>query len=134
VTKVPNYLKAVKLVLHEVGCLTPREQRAYARGLDMLDFSAEIRRELDAFDPQASSLEELIPDLKPGGVGARMILRDVVEIHGGDGTYGDDEKAQVAKVAAKLGVDAPTLRALEALVDMEHAVHRLRSSLLPIQD
>lgn len=131
--KVPNYLKAVKLIVEQAGGLTPSKAEALTRGMNLIGISPDLQAEIKAFDPTSSSLAALIPDLKQGGVGARMLLRDAIEIEGGDGSYSAREKQAMAKVAAQLGVDGVTLRTIEALVDMEHAVHRLRSALYPIQ-
>lgn len=128
-----GYLKAVKSILAAVDGLTTREWDAFVRGMKMLGISDEVQAEVEAFDPTSKTVKELIPDLKPGGIGARMLLRDAIEIEGGDGSYGDSEKATIEKIAAELGVDAITVRSIEALVAMEQAVHRLRSALFPIQ-
>jgi tellurite resistance protein len=69
--------------------------------------------------------------MKPGGLRARMLLRDAIEISRADGHYAQEEKAAVARAAKLLGVSETTVKSIESLVELEHAAKHLRKALFP---
>ncbi len=126
-----GYLKAVKVIIGADGEIAAGEQKAFDRGMDRLGISDAIRKEVTDFDFKTGKLEDVLPEIKQGGLRARMLLRDAIEISRADGVYADEEKAAVAKAAELLGVSAQTLKSIEALVELEHAANTLRKALFP---
>lgn len=125
-----NYLKALKLIIAADGEIATAEWQALQKGMQRMGVSADVVETMTQFDPASSSLEELLADMKKGGKRARMLVRDAIELSRADGVYAAAEKAAVRRCADLLGVDAATVKALESLVEMEHAVKRLRKALL----
>jgi uncharacterized tellurite resistance protein B-like protein len=125
-----NYARILKTIIAADGDIAAGEWTLLLRGLKRLGASAEAVADITAFEPGSVSLETLAAGLKPGGKRARLLLRDAIEISRGDGVYAQAEKAAVRKTAALLGVDDSSVRAIESLIEMEHAVKRLRKALL----
>jgi tellurite resistance protein len=88
-------------------------------------------QEVERFDFKGGKIEDLLPGIKKGGLRARMLLRDAIELSRADGHYAAAEKEAVAKVAKLLGVDQATVKSIEALVELEHAARHLRKALFP---
>ncbi|MCG8424265.1 MAG: TerB family tellurite resistance protein [Proteobacteria bacterium] len=126
-----NYAKAVKLIVGADGKIPAAEAQALRKGLGRLGATQDLIDEVDKFDHTSAKLEDLLGSMTKGGVRARMLLRDAIEISRADGHYADEERAAAARAAQLLGVDASTLKSIEALVEMEHAVASLRKALFP---
>lgn len=126
-----TYLKALKVIVGADGEIQEAERKALQKGMQRLGLSSALVSQIDAFDFKTGKLEELLPGFKKGGLRARMLVRDAIEIARADGTYADAEKAAVAKAAGLLGVDRATVRSIEALVELEHAAKHLRKALFP---
>lgn len=125
-----NYLKALKCIIAADGEIAEAEWKALQKGMQRMGVSAEIIERVTQFEPSPKSLDELLADMKKGGKRARMLVRDAIELSRADGVYAEAEKAAVHRCAQLLGVDSTTVKALESLVEMEHAVKRLRKALL----
>lgn len=125
-----NYLKALKWVIAADGDIAESEWNALVKGMKRVGASADAVEALSAFDPKSTTLEALLPDFTKGGKRARLLIRDAIELSRADGVYAQEEKAAVQKMAEILAVDPSVVKSLEALVEMEHAVKRLRKALL----
>ncbi|NUP07756.1 MAG: hypothetical protein HOW73_17045 [Polyangiaceae bacterium] len=128
---VASYFKALKLIASADGSFPEAEQRALSKGMERLGVPADVRKDVEAFDPNGAALDEILPKMKGGGLRARMLVRDAVELARADGTYAAKEKSAVATAAKLVGVDGSTLRSIESLVELEHAVKHLRKALFP---
>ena len=126
-----NYAKAVKVIVGADGEIPEAERKAMQKGLERVGASREVAQEIENFDHAGARLEDLLGDFSQGGFRARALLRDAIEISRADGHYADEERAAAAKAAELLGVEESTLKSIEALVEMEHAVGRLRKALFP---
>lgn len=125
-----GYLKALKVIIGADGVVDPAEMEALRKGMKRLGASAELTQSIEDFDAQGVSLESVLPNLTSGGKRARLLIRDAIELASADGTYAKEEKAAVHSAASLLGVDDATVRSLQSLVELEHAVKRLRKALL----
>ena len=129
---VSQYLKALKVIISADGEVHEAERAALHKGLEkVVGASPELVKEIDSFDPHGVTLQSVLPSMKPGGLRARMLLRDAIEISRADGKYAAEEKAAIAKAAQLLGVDETTVKSIESLVELEHAVKHLRKALFP---
>jgi len=126
-----NYAKAVKAIVGADGSIPASEQKALKKGLERLGASDDVQKTVDGFDPKGAKVEDLLTGFRKGGVRARALLRDAIEISWADGHYAKEEQEATAKAAAALGVDEQTLHSIEALVEMERGVHRLQKVLFP---
>jgi uncharacterized membrane protein YebE (DUF533 family) len=126
-----SYLKALKVIVSADGTLADAEAKALYKGLDRIGTSAQLKKDIESFTTKGVKLDAVIPKFKPGGLRARMLLRDAVEICRADGHYAAKEKAAVAKAAQLLGVDEVTIKAIETLVELEHAAKHLSKALFP---
>jgi len=129
--QVRAYAKAVKIIVGADGAIPESEQKAMRKGLKRLGASEQVIGEVDQFDHADAKLEDVLGAVTKGGLRARMLLRDAIEISRADGHYAAEERAAAARAAELLGVDEMTLRSIESLVEMEHAVKRLRKALFP---
>ncbi len=125
------YLKAVKIMIGADGEIAPEEMKALQVGMKRLGASDEIKAAIDDFDHSSADLAEVLPNMRKGGLRARMLLRDAIEISSADGVYAAEEKAAVAEAAALLGVGSQLLASIEALVELERGARHLRKALFP---
>ena len=126
-----SYLKAVKIMIGADGEIAPEEMKALQAGMKRLGASDEVKATINDFDNEAADLVEVLPSMKKGGLRARMLLRDAIEISSADGVYAVEEKAAVAKAAELLGVGSQLLASIEALVELERGARHLRKALFP---
>ncbi len=129
--QVLAYAKAVKIIVGADGAIPEAEQKAMRKGLKRLGASEQVIGEIDQFDHAGTKLEDVLGAVTMGGLRARMLLRDAIEISRADGHYAAQERAATAHAAELLGVDEMTLHSIEALVEMDRAVKRLRKALFP---
>ena len=127
--QILKHLKALKVIIGADGEIAKEEMKALQKGMKLMGATDAVKAAVDAFDHESAKLKDLVPDMKPGGTRAKILIRDAVEISGADGHYAKEEKAAVAKMAKLLGVDKQTLKSIEALVDLEKAVKNLRKGL-----
>jgi len=128
-----SYLKALKVIISADGHIAKEELEALNKGLARIGASEDLKKQVESFNPQGATLESVLPTMKPGGLRARMLLRDAIEISRADGHYAAEEKAAVARAARLLGVSETTVKSIESLVELEHATKHLRKALFPKQ-
>lgn len=129
--EVLAYAKAVKIIIGADGEIAPEEKKAFDKGLARLGASRSVIDELKSFDHAKAKLDDVVGGLRKGGVRARALLRDAIEIASADGVYAKEEREMAHRAATLLGVDHPTLHAIEALVAVERAAAQLRNAVLP---
>lgn len=129
-----GYLKAVKIIVGADGAIPAEEQKALEAGMAQLGISDDVRKEIEAFDHANAKLEDVLPGIKQGGLRAKMLLRDAIEIASADGHYAKEEREAAAKAAQLLGVDEGVLKSIEALVELERGARHLRRALFPKKD
>ncbi|WP_257463368.1 TerB family tellurite resistance protein [Archangium lipolyticum] len=126
-----QYLQALKVIISADGEAHEAELAALRKGLTKLGLTQDLTKQVESFDARGVKLESVLPKMKPGGLRAKMLLRDAIEISRADGKYAQEEKAAVAQAAKLLGVDEVTVKSIESLVELEHAVKHLRKGLFP---
>jgi tellurite resistance protein len=128
---VVSYFQALKLIASADGSFPDKEKKALDQGMTRLGVPDAVRKTVTAFDPKGQKLETVLGKFKTGGLRARMLVRDAIELSRADGVYSAKEKAAVAQAAKLVGVDAAMVKTIESLVELEHAVKHLRKSLFP---
>ncbi len=128
-----RYLKALKLVIGADGEIADEEWLALEKFMQKHNVSQQLVSLVSDFDVTQSSLEQVLPDYQADSPRARSLLRDAIEIARADGTYAPEENAAVLQAARWLGVANETVFALEALVEMESGVNKLKQALLSDQ-
>lgn len=126
-----GYLKALKIVIAADGTLSDKEMQALRLGMRYMGVPEEVRQQVEAFEPQEARLLQVLPSFQLGGVEARYLLRDAIELAGADGVYALAERNAVNRIATILGVSPEVVRSLESLVELERASRRLKKALLP---
>lgn len=125
-----RYLKALKLVIGADGEIADAEWDALVRFMNEHHVSQELMEQIAAFEISSATLEQVLPDYRKDSARARSLIRDAIEISRADGHYAVEESQAVQRAAQLLGVDASTVKALEALVEMEFSVLKLKEALL----
>ncbi len=126
-----GYLKALKIVIAADENISPKELHALRVGMRFMGVSEEVRQQVEEFNPLEGRLLQILPNFRLGGLEARYLLRDAIELASADGVYSQAERAAVNRIAALLGVSNELVKALESLVEMERGLRRLRKALLP---
>lgn len=127
--QVLAYLKALKVIIGADGDIADAEWEALVALLREMGASDSVLTAIEEFDNTSAKLEDVLPSMTAGGRRARLLLRDAVEISSADGVYAAEEQAAVKRCAELLKVEDSTLRAIEALVEMEGAVAKLYKSI-----
>lgn len=125
-----RYLKALKLVIGADGEIAAEEWLALEQFMEKHNVSQQLVSLVSEFDIAAFTLEQVLPDYQADSPRARSLVRDAIEIARADGTYAPEENAAVMQAAKFLGVKKETVYALEALVEMEAGVYKLKQALL----
>ncbi|HEY9842673.1 MAG: TerB family tellurite resistance protein [Candidatus Sericytochromatia bacterium] len=128
--KVLDYLKALKWIIGADGEIADAEWEALVRWMQRMHISEALVTEISSFDFRKARLEDILPELKPGGFQARRLLRNAIEIARADGHFATEEHEAVHKAARLLGVDNDTVNMIEGLVEMEEAVTKMRQALV----
>jgi uncharacterized tellurite resistance protein B-like protein len=126
-----GYLRALKIVIAADGVVSEKELHALRLGMRYMGVPEEVRQQVEAFDPQEARLLQVLPSFQLGGIEARYLLRDAIELAGADGVYALAERNAVHRIATILGVSSEIVRTLESLVELERAARRLKKALLP---
>lgn len=126
-----GYLKALKIVIAADENIAPKELHALRVGMRFMGVPEEIRLQVEEFDPLETRLLQVLPNFRLGGLEARYLLRDAIELASADGVYSQAERAAVNRIATLLGVSKELVKALESMVEMERAMRRLKKALLP---
>jgi tellurite resistance protein len=90
---------------------------------------AAVIDQMRKWDYRSARIEDYIGTIKEAGF-ARSVLHDAIKVSRADGVYGKGEREAAARTASALGVDQPTLAAIEGLVEMESALRATRLALL----
>jgi uncharacterized tellurite resistance protein B-like protein len=122
--------RGLKVVLASDGRIHPAELNAYLDTCRRYGASDAMVRELQAFDPSDTTLEQCFAGIDPDSVPARALLYDVVRIAKADADFARGESVAVRHAADLLGIDDEWLEKITALVDAEDALCELRLSLL----
>lgn len=128
---IPGYLKALKIVIAADGTVSDREMHALRIGMRYMGVPESVRQQIEDFDPQEARLLQVLPGFRLGGIEARYLLRDAIELASSDGVYAQAERNAVNRIATILGVSGELVRTLESLVELERAARRLKKALLP---
>lgn len=128
---IVGYLKALKIVIAADGTTSDRELQALRVGMRYMGVPESVRQQIEAFDPQETRLLQVLPSFRLGGIEARYLLRDAIELASSDGVYAQAERNAVNRIATILGVSGELVRTLESLVELERAARRLKKALLP---
>lgn len=126
-----GYLKALKIVIAADGTVSDREMHAMRLGMRYMGVPETVRQQVEAFEPQETRLLQVLPNFRLGGIEARYLLRDAIELAGSDGVYAQAERNAVNRIATILGVSSELVRTLESLVELERAARRLKKAILP---
>ncbi|MBS2037899.1 hypothetical protein JST97_23135 [bacterium] len=126
-----GYLKALKIVIAADGSVSEKELHALRLGMRYMGVPDSVRQQVEEFDPQEARLLQVLPGFQLGGVEARYLLRDAIELAAADGVYAQAERHAVHRIASILGVSLEVVRMLESLVEFERAARRLKKALLP---
>lgn len=126
-----GYLKALKIVIAADGVVSDKEMQSLRLGMRYMGVPEAVRQQVEAFEPQEARLLQVLPSFQLGGIEARYLLRDAIELAGSDGVYAVAERNAVNRIAAILGVTPEVVRTLESLVELERAARRLKKALLP---
>ena len=126
-----GYLKALKIVIAADGTVSDREMHAMRLGLRYIGGAETVRQQVEAFEPQETRLLQVLPNFRLGGIEARYLLRDAIELAASDAVYAHAERNAVNRIATILGVSSELVRTLESLVELERAARRLKKAILP---
>lgn len=127
--EIAKYLQALKVIIGADGEVAEEEMNVLRKGMKRLGASEDLVKMIEGFNISGVKLETVLPSLTPGGKRARYLLKDAIEIARADGTYAQGEKDAVAKAADLLGVSQETRKAIESLVELEHASKHLRKAI-----
>ncbi len=126
-----GYLKALKIVIAADGAASDREVQALRVGMRYMGVPEIVRQQIEDFDPRQTRLIQVLPGFRLGGIEARYLLRDAIELASSDGVYAQAERNAVHRIAKILGVSPELLGVLETLVELERAARRLKKAVLP---
>ncbi len=86
----------------------------------------------EEFEYEDADLEEIFMSFRHASFANfnKLILYDAIRMCSADGDYADEEQEQVHEAAKILQVSREAVIAIEALVEMEHAAHKLRLTVL----
>lgn len=130
-----RYLKALKYIIGADGDIAEAEWAALNRWMQRHNLSQELVQAITDFDASTvKDLGDILPNYQKDSARARSLIHDAIEIARADGVFAEEENAAVQFAAKILGVAAETVIALEALVEMEAGVEKLRTALLSRKD
>ncbi|MET8541065.1 TerB family tellurite resistance protein [Kitasatospora sp. NPDC004799] len=87
------------------------------------------------FDFRTADLDDLLPAIRTDvetWQAAPHLVYHAIRMCGADGVYAPEERAQVLRAARLMGVPDDIVLSLHALVDLERAVHDLRTALFHV--
>jgi len=92
----------------------------------------EIIADWEEFDFESSELDELFASFNSSALAGfnKLLIYDAIRMCSADGEYALEEKEQVYEAARILRVPPEVVVAIEALVDLEQAAHKLRMTIL----
>ena len=126
-----RYLKALKYIISADGDISEAEWTALLRWMQRHNLSQELVQTITDFEVSTvKDLSDILPNYQKDSARARSLIHDAIEIARADGVFAEEENAAVQFAARILGVAKETVIALEALVEMEAGVEKLRTALL----
>ena len=126
-----RYLKGLKYIIGADGEIADEEWDALVRWMNRHKVPQELLKAISDFDiSTVTSLKDILPHYQKDSARARSLIRDAIEIARADGVFAKEENDAVQFAAEILGVSTDTVASLEALVEMEGAVEKLRWALL----
>jgi len=92
----------------------------------------DIIKKWEDYDFEEDDLEELFVNLNTATFGNfnKLLIYDAIRMCSADGDYADDEKSQVYHAAQIMKVAPEAVTAIEALIELEQAAEKLRSTVL----
>lgn len=92
----------------------------------------DIISDWEQYDFDEDDLEELFVNFNASSFANfnKLLIYDAIRMASADGDYAEDEKDQVYQAAKIMKVPPEAVTAIEALVDIEMAAHKLRITLL----
>ncbi len=130
-----RYLKGLKYIIGADGEIADEEWDALVRWMNRHKVPQELLKAISDFDiTTVTSLKDILPNYQQDSARARSLIRDAIEIARADGVFAQEENDAVRFAAEILGVSNETVASLEALVEMEGAVEKLRWALLKKQN
>ena len=99
---------------------------------ESLGVDEEIVADWEEFEYEDADLGELFYSFKHATYGNfnKLLIYDAIRMSSADGDYALEEKERVAEAGKILQISREALTSIEALVDMEHATHKLRLTVL----
>lgn len=93
---------------------------------------SEIIEDWEDFDYEDSELDDLFATFNSSALASfnKLLIYDAIRMCSADGEYALEEKEQVYEAARILRVPQESVLAIEALVDLENAAHKLRMTIL----
>ena len=97
-----------------------------------LHVDEDIVADWEEFDFEDADLEEIFFSFRHASFANfnKLLLYDAIRMCSADGDYAEEEKEKVYEAAKILQVSGESVIALEALVEMEQATHKLRLMVL----
>lgn len=97
-----------------------------------LNVDEEIVADWEEFEFEDADLEEIFYSFQHASFANfnKLLLYDAIRMCSADGDYAEEEKERVGEAAKILQVPTEAVIAIEALVEMEQAAHKLRLTVL----
>ncbi len=91
----------------------------------------EVVQKWRAYDFENGDLEEVFFEINSMGVASfnKLLIYDAIRMAAADGDYSDDEREKVFEAANILKVRQETLLSIEALIEMEMALDKMRLNI-----
>lgn len=113
-----------QLIIAGADGLSPQEEEDCHGIGRLMGATEETVRESKAFDYKKAKLEDnLPPEVRPFG---RLFIYMAIKVASAAAGYSKQERASVANAANLLGIDQPTLHAIEGLVEAEQGLRAAR--------
>jgi uncharacterized tellurite resistance protein B-like protein len=122
--------RALKILLAADGAIHPAELNAYIETCKRYGASPDMLRDLQAFNPQDTTIDECFAGIDPMLIPVKSLLYDVIKIAKADNDYARGERTAVTIAASLLGVDLDWVEKITALVDAEAALDALKLRML----
>lgn len=126
----PLLIRVVKAMMICAGAdgLSPAELEYSLAVAICYGASPEALEELRRFDFEHAKLEDYLKN--DDRVPKRALLYDAIRVSHADGVYAEAERAAVRDAADLLGIDEPSVIALEGMVELEAALRKARVRLI----
>jgi uncharacterized tellurite resistance protein B-like protein len=127
-----NYLEALIVLASADGDLAEAELKWLTDEQVMLGAPTELIEEIKKFDWKNADLDKLLAGISYDFPidAKRTMIYQAIKMASADKDFHHQERSAIRKAAEKLQVPADVVHALEHLVEMEHAVDKLRFTLI----